>query len=85
MERHPHTQTYLPTNTYLSAVAWDLFDFFRDNPCKTSLNSWLFRVLSSNMLFFYRCALCCCWFKTEIRSVCAGITFVWLTVKSCVF
>lgn len=70
MESHP--QTYVPTNTYLSAVAWDLFDFFRDNPFKTSLNSWLFWVLSSNMLFFtaVNCAaadlrrkysLCVCW------------------------
>lgn len=85
MEIHPHsTQTYLPTNTYLSAVARDLFDFFQDNPFKTSLNSWLFSVPSSNMLFFYRCELCSSWFKTEMLCVCVGITFIWLTVKFCV-
>ncbi len=52
MERHSHTQTYLPTNTCLSVVAWDLSDFLQDNPFKPSLNSWLFSVLSSNMLCF---------------------------------
>jgi len=84
MGRHSHTQTYLPTNTCLSVVAWDLSDFLQDNPFKPTLNSWLFSMLSSNMLYFagVNCSAadCVSWDYFHLarsEGLCLVLSLVW--------